>query len=544
MNLDIKSNTFEPILNSVISWVELNLNSDWENKLKLNIKKNIVILNFIVVKLVEKMKNVIKFPFKFILISLVVLTTYACYEDLDDNGAFTNEINDFVWKGMNAAYLYKDNIEDLSNNRFSNDSDYLDYLNLFETPEVLFDNLIFNRETIDKHSVIVNDYVELQQYFQGVSTSNGMEYGLRYFPGSNFNVYGYVRYVHPGSVADENNIKRGDIFFEINNTSLNLDNYSSLLSMDNYSINFADYYNNNTPEIIDDTIVNNDIIIDLYKVSLEKNPIFHSDIIENSDGKSGYILYNQFTSTFDDELSEVFANFKSNNVDNLILDLRYNSGGSINSAILISSLITGQFTNDIFSTEQWNNEIQNYWLNNDPEYLINRFIDNPNSLNLNKVIIITSRSSASASELVINCLKPYIDVIQVGATTYGKYQASVTLYDSPDFSLNGVNPSHNYALQPLVLKTLNSLGETDYYNGLDPDIIAYEDSSNLGIIGDLDEPLLSLALDQITLGKNLNNFTEVLDLIGDSSELDILNKEMYYFIDNYSKFDNSYERKK
>ena len=490
------------------------------------------------------MKNVIKFPFKFILISIVVLTTYACYEDLDDNGAFTNEINDFVWKGMNAAYLYKDNIEDLLNNRFTSDSDYLDYLNLFETPEVLFENLIFNRETIDKHSIIVDDYVELQQYFQGVSTSNGMEYGLRYFPGSNFDVYGYVRYVHPGSVADENNIKRGDIFFEINNTILNLDNYSSLLSMDNYTVNFADYFNNNTPEIIDDTIVNNDIIIDLYKVSLEKNPIFHSDIIENSNGKSGYILYNQFTSTFDDELSNVFANFKSNNIDNLILDLRYNSGGSINSAILISSLITGQFTNDIFSTEQWNNEIQNYWLDNDPEYLINRFIDNPNSLNLNKVIIITSGSSASASELVINCLKPYIDVIQVGTTTYGKYQASVTLYDSPDFSLNGVNPSHNYALQPLVLKTLNYLGETDYYNGLDPDIIAYEDSSNLGIIGDLDEPLLSIALDQITFGKNLNNFTEVLDLIGDSSELDVLNKEMYHFIDNYCKFDDSYERKK
>jgi len=544
LNLDIKSNTFEPILNSEIFSVELNLNSVWENKLKLNIKKNIVILKFIVVKLVEKMKNVIKFPLKYILILIVLLTTYGCYEDLDDNGAFTNEINDFVWKGMNAAYLYKDNIEDLLNNRFTSDSDYLDYLNLFETPEVLFENLIFNRETIDKHSIIVDDYVELQQYFQGVSTSNGMEYGLRYFPGSNFDIYGYVRYVHPGSVADQNNIKRGDIFFEINNTSLNLDNYSSFLSMDSYSVNFADYFNNNTPEIIDDTIVSNNITVDLYKVSLEKNPIFHSDIIENSDGKSGYLLYNQFTSTFDDELTEVFANFKSNNIDNLILDLRYNSGGSINSAILISSLITGQFTNEIFSTEQWNNEIQNYWLNNDPEYLINRFIGNSNSLNLNKVIIITSRSSASASELVINCLKPYIDVIQVGTTTYGKYQASVTLYDSTDFSLNGVNPSHNYALQPLVLKTLNSLGETDYYNGLNPDILAEEDSSNLGIIGDIDEPLLSIALGQISSDKNFNNYTQVLDLVGDSNELEILNKEMYYFIENYSKFDNSYERKK
>ena len=79
------------------------------------------------------MKNVIKFPFKFILISMIAFATFGCYEDLDDNGAFTNEINDFVWKGMNAAYLYKDNIDDLSNNRFTNDSDYIDYLNLYET---------------------------------------------------------------------------------------------------------------------------------------------------------------------------------------------------------------------------------------------------------------------------------------------------------------------------------------------------------------------------------------------------------------------------
>ena len=79
---------------------------------------------------------------------------------------------------------------------------------------------------------------------------------------------------------------------------------------------------------------------------------------------------------------------------------------------------------------------------------------------------------------------------------------------------------------------------------LSPDILAEEDSSNLGIIGNIDEPLLSIALGQISLDKNLNNYTEELDLIDDSSELEILNKEMYYFIDNYSKFDISYERKK
>ena len=490
------------------------------------------------------MKNLRKLRHKIMLISLSSLVLYSCYEDIDDNGAFASEINDFVWKGMNLAYLYKDNVSDLSNNRFSSDNDYANYLNSYENPEYLFESLIHERETIDKHSLIVNNYIELQQYFEGVSNSNGMEYGLRYIPGSNFNVYGYVRYVHPGSISDLENIQRGDIFFGINDNSLNLENYSSLLSLENYTVNFANYNDNNTTDIIDDSVVSNDINKDLYKVSLEKNPIFYTNIIDDSDGKSGYLMYNQFTSVYDDELNQVFANFKSNNIDNLILDLRYNSGGSVNSAILISSLITGQFTDQVFSTEQWNSEIQNYWLNNDPEYLINRFMSNANSLNLNRVFIITSRSSASASELVINCLKPYIDVIQIGTNTYGKYQASVTLYDSPDFSLNGVNSSHTYALQPLVLKTLNSQGATDYYNGLNPDILAEESSSNLGIIGDINEPLLSLALSQIYTDKYRESFNIELDLVSDSNAFDILDKEMYFFIENYTKFGEFYERKK
>ena len=490
------------------------------------------------------MKNLRKLRHKIMLISLSSLVLYSCYEDIDDNGAFASEINDFVWKGMNLAYLYKDNISDLSNNRFSSDNDYANYLNSYENPEYLFESLIYERGTIDKHSLIVNNYIELQQYFEGVSNSNGMEYGLRYIPGSNFNVYGYVRYVHPGSISDLENIQRGDIFFGINDNNLNLENYSTLLSLDNYTVNFANYNDNNTTDILDDTVVSNDISKDLYKVYLEKNPIFYSNIIDGSNGKSGYLMYNQFTSTFDDELNQVFANFKSNNIDNLILDLRYNPGGSVNSALLISSLITGQFNDQIFSTEEWNSEIQNYWLNNNPEYLINRFLSNANSLNLNRVFIITSKSSASASELVINCLKPYIDVIQIGTSTYGKYQASVTLYDSPDFSLNGVNSSHTYALQPLVLKTLNSQGVTDYYDGLSPDILANESSSNLGVIGDVNEPLLSLALGLIYPDKYRDNFNVEIDLVSDSNALDILNKEMYLFIDNYSKFVESYERKK
>lgn len=462
----------------------------------------------------------------------ISIILFSCFEDSDDNIVFASNINDFVWKGMNASYLYKQNIEDLANNRFSSSEEYTDFLNLFENPENLFESLIYLRESIDKFSFIVDDYIALQQYFSGISNSNGMEYGLRYAPGSSYDVYGYVRYVHPNTNAEENNIQRGDVFNSINNTSLTIDNYSDLLSSDNYTVNFANYLDQNTSETSDDQIISNDINIGLTKISYEKNPIYISSIIEAQNQNVGYLMFNRFIGDYNDELISVFSNFKSNNISDLILDLRYNPGGSVYTSILLSSLITGQFFGEIISTEQWNDEIQAYYLNNDPEFLINRFIENNSSLNLNRVFIITTQSSASASELVINCLDPYIDVIHIGTNTYGKYQASVTLYDSENFTLEGANPNHAYALQPLVLKTLNSEGNTDYFNGLNPDIILEENITNLGVLGDENEPLLALALQQITLDRKVIDLINPIKLIDDSNKFELLQKEMYIDLKN------------
>ena len=462
----------------------------------------------------------------------ISIILFSCFEDSDDNIVFASNINDFVWKGMNASYLYKQNIEDLANNRFSSSEEYTDFLNLFENPENLFESLIYLRESIDKFSFIVDDYIALQQYFSGISNSNGMEYGLRYAPGSSYDVYGYVRYVHPNTSAEENNIQRGDVFNSINNTSLTIDNYSDLLSSDNYTVNFANYLDQNTSETSDDQIISNDINIGLTKISYEKNPIYISSILEAQNQNVGYLMFNRFIGDYNDELISVFSNFKSNNISDLILDLRYNPGGSVYTSILLSSLITGQFFGEIISTEQWNDEIQAYYLNNDPEFLINRFIENNSSLNLNRVFIITTQSSASASELVINCLDPYIDVIHIGTNTYGKYQASVTLYDSENFTLEGANPNHAYALQPLVLKTLNSEGNTDYFNGLNPDIILEENITNLGVLGDENEPLLALALQQITLDRKVIDLINPIKLIDDSNKFELLQKEMYIDLKN------------
>ena len=100
-------------------------------------------------------------------LTLVFLTTLlltGCFEDNDDNTISANEISDFVWKGMNVFYLYKDNIPNLANDRFSNNEQYASYLNEFSAPEDLFESLIYQRETVDKYSWIVDDYIALEQF--------------------------------------------------------------------------------------------------------------------------------------------------------------------------------------------------------------------------------------------------------------------------------------------------------------------------------------------------------------------------------------------
>jgi C-terminal processing protease CtpA/Prc len=263
------------------------------------------------------------------------------------------------------------------------------------------------------------------------------------------------------------------------------------------------YDNNGTSETEDDQIIPGTESVTLSKASYTENPILKSEVINVDGNNIGYLMYNFFNSGFDEELNNAFGNFLSSNITDLVLDLRYNPGGSVNTTIQLGSMITGQFHSEVFSTNVWNSEWQAYYEQNDPESLIYRFVNELssgttiNSLSLDKVYILTTGESASASELVINSLRPYIDVVQIGTTTRGKYQASLTLYDSPNFRRENANPNHTYAIQPLILKSVNKNGVTDYDEGLDPTFTLSEDISNLGILGDINEPLFAEAIAQI-----------------------------------------------
>ena len=257
--------------------------------------------------------------------------------------------------------------------------------------------------------------------------------------------------------------------------------------------------------------------VSLTKTILHENPVFLVKTFDNGGEKIGYLMYNAFTRDFDKQLNNAILELKTAGITNLILDLRYNSGGSVSTAIYLSSMITGQFKGQLFTKEHWNAKIQDYFEKNDPTSLVSNFTDKMsdgtalNHLTLTKLYVITTSSSASASELVINGLKPYITVKTVGKTTSGKYTASVTLYDSENFTKTGVNTNHKWAMQPIVLQEKNLLGE-NAPNGFVPDVVFPEDYANMGILGDLNEPLLARTISYILTGNRYTDTSKIIEL--------------------------------
>lgn len=477
------------------------------------------------------MKNSMKIYKLVLLVFLFGGITISCSDDADDKGPtppVAGERNlvveNFIYRGMNFYYLYKADVPKLADNAFATQAERNDFLDNYSSPEDLFDNGVTASQ--DKFSWIVDDYVELERLFSGVSKTSGLSYGLVRNCSSCSEIFAYVRLVLPNTSADEEGVERGMIFNRVDGQQLTDTNFSTLLAPDTFTIGLA--------KLEESNIINLEETFTLTKREYVKNPVFVSKVLEIEGKNVGYIYYDSFTADFDKELNDAFGEFKTANVSDLVLDLRYNGGGSVRTATDMAAMITGQFAGQLFMKEVWNAEYQAHFQSTNPERLLNKFNTTLktgeviNSLNLGKVYVLTTGRSASASELVINGLDPYIDVVQIGETTTGKFQASVTLYDSQNFGRTNANTTHTYAIQPLVLKSVNSAGVSDYINGLDPDYVISEDYQNLGQLGDPNEPFLKLALDVI-LGNRISipESKELFKPVGESGMDQLDYQKMY-----------------
>jgi C-terminal processing protease CtpA/Prc len=477
------------------------------------------------------MKTILK---SLLLIFLLAFTLQSCEDQDDVEAPATLQVNDFIWKGLNEVYLWQADVPNLADDRFSSQAELNSYLSGYSDPKELFQDLLnkpiskYPATAIDRFSWIVDDYTVLEQELNGITKNNGVDFGLmRVASGSN-DVVGYVRYIVSNSDASTKAIKRGDLFTAVNGTKLTVSNYQSLLlAPDSYTLNLADYNGS--------TFVLNGKSVALTKTVLEENPILINKVITSGGHKIGYLMYNGFYSDYDVKLNQAFGELKAQGVTDLVLDLRYNGGGSVRTSTRLASMITGQFNGKIFSKQQYNLKLMATMNTEDLETLNQRFVNNIdgtalNSLNLSKVYILTTSSTASASELVVNGLKPYIDVVQIGETTIGKNVGSFTVYDSPTFTKSNVNPNHKYAMQPLVFKITNAQDFGDYTSGLVPTYVQLEYVSSYGVLGDPAEPLLNLAISKITgatAKKIQTDKSFVLPYIDDSKKINGLRNDMY-----------------
>ena len=211
------------------------------------------------------------------------------------------------------------------------------------------------------------------------------------------------------------------------------------------------------------------------------NTILFSDILDMDDLKIGYLVFNEFLQTSPEELDPLFIAFKQENIDELILDLRYNPGGSVYIAQYLSELIAGKHVEGGVFAELVHNDKYNAW-----DAVWDFSTTTVNSIDLERVIVIVTDESCSASELLINSLRPYIDVVVVGDTTCGKPVGMVG-YDLFDMHIS-----------PIEFKTLNADGVGEYFDGIEPTCHSEDDLTKQ--FGDTQETSLLEALNYVQYG--------------------------------------------
>lgn len=396
-------------------------------------------------------------------------------------------VNDWILDNMQQVYYWNDKIPANPDKTLSPDKFFDSLLNTYDKT---------TNPTGDRFSWIEQSGTELQAELSGQTTTTGMEYNLYLRATGSTDVIGQVLYVLPNSPAQKAGLKRGDIFTKVNGQLLTTTNYGDLLySGTSFTFGLA--------SVSGSTLVDTDKTISVTATTFQENPVFLDSVYTVGSKKVGYLVYNQFVpgangssaNEYDAQVDAIFSNFKAQGVNELVLDLRYNPGGYTSSSANLASLIgKGISSSKLYFREEWNSTItpqlqQQYGSN----FFIQNFLDKSQNIggNLSRVFVLTTDHTASASELIINGLRPYMTVTTIGSTTYGKNVGSITITDDTG--------KIAWGMQPIVFKSYNSAGQSDYSTGFTPSV-EVDESISLLPLGDTNEAMLNEALYQITGG--------------------------------------------
>jgi len=454
-------------------------------------------------------------PFLFV----TAFLTTSCDDDDDDGDTSLNDnayVNNWIKENMDYYYYWNTAMGTPASTN-ANPADY-------------FESLL---NPADRFSWIQEDYQELLNSLQGITKEPGFEYVLYRETQDGTTVIGQIVYVKPNSPASAAGLKRGDVFTQVNGQIMTTTNFQSVLGGlgENFTLRYRAL-------VVGENRFEADKNVSIQPVEYAENPNFLSKVIDISGRKVGYYVYNLFATgtnnAYDKEMDNIFANFKSQGITDLVLDLRFNSGGAESSARNLASLIgKGTDPSKVFARRQYNSNVENE-IKNTPNlgeaFLTTRFLSKGSNvgdqLTNNRVYILTGSRTASASEIIINSLRPFMDVYLIGNVTVGKGVGSISIYEEND-------PKNTWGMQPIIMRFANSEGNS-YDAGFQPNIANADNNLYLYPLGDVRESLLNQALQQIT-GQAVTGRTHVptadRDVVGHS--LDFKKRSFQIIVDNF-----------
>jgi carboxyl-terminal processing protease len=296
---------------------------------------------------------------------------------------------------------------------------------------------------LDRWSFVA-DYDEFNAEMQGTFVGHGFRVGLDDAGNAR------IAMIYDNSSLYLNGVRRGWIIKKVNGVDLapiliagDATAYSNLIGPGEAGITNTFIFTK--PDGTDVTIL-------ATKSSFTVHTVLLCDTLHLTSGVTGHLVFESFIEPSAQELNDAFTYLKNNGVTDLILDLRYNTGGYLYIAQGLASWIAGSsYQGSVFAKLSYNDK----HIDENTSY---PFVAFTNGLDLSRVVVITSRSTASASEAVINGLKPYLNVVTIGDTTNGK-----------PTGMNGWSVGKKFWMWPITFKIVNEEDQGDYFAGIFPD---------------------------------------------------------------------------
>jgi C-terminal processing protease CtpA/Prc len=324
-----------------------------------------------------------------------------------------------------------------------------------ESPEALLQQMSFRE--LD-HWSGMQRRVERQAFFD-----QGRFQGLGYTLGQDQTGGLRISWVHEGSAAGRAGLDRGALILGVNGRAI------ADLTSEELGTELAQDIVVHQIQELDGRVHD----VELAQGDVDITSVKGTTVLDTPNGPVGYLMFTTFVSPGEAELKLAFANFRERGVQQLVIDLRYNSGGLLSTAALLGSLIDAEAAGQPLIIETYNQR--------HPDLNRERLMfETEEGISASHVVFLTTGRTASASEQVINGLRPYMDVDIVGLRTLGKPVGA----DSWNHC--------EYSISPITFHSLNADGVGDYFNGIDPACEVPDDL--LHELGDPEEAQLAAAL--------------------------------------------------